>query len=44
MLIAKAETDQATYLVVLVATKGEIDSLIDAVVIAAIMAFTPSNR
>ena len=37
-VIAKSQTGQATYMVMLVATKGELDSLIDAVLIPAIMA------
>jgi hypothetical protein len=41
LIIAKAEIDQATYLLVLVASKGELDSLAESVLISAIVALTP---
>jgi hypothetical protein len=44
MIIAKAETDQATYLLVLVAAKGELDPLAESVLIPAVMALTPTNQ
>ena len=42
IIIATAETDDVTYLVALVATKGEFDELIDTVLVPVINALAPS--
>ena len=44
IIIGTAETGDATYLVALIATKGEFDELIDTVLIPVISALNPSEE